>query len=115
MTAAVGKRVTIGDDPSWTFTAALIDEQRWNGWACPWFTEAEGRKIAAVSKAEFDRCAECAQEYITVNDEAPPRRRFWLICEEEEYSAPVDAQCADGVWLYAIGAANWTWEEAETA
>jgi hypothetical protein len=115
MTAAVAQRVTIGDDPSWTFTAALIDEKRWNGWACPWFTEAEGRKIAAVTQAEYDRCAECWQEYVEVIDEAPPQRRFWLICEEEEYSGLVDAQCIDGVWLYAIGAGNWTWEEADDA
>ena len=106
-------RVTIGDDPAWTFTAALVEGERWNGWACPWFTEEEGRKIAAVTAAEYERAPEYTQEYIAVREEAEPATRFALMIPEEGEAWDVPSQNLDGVWLYAIGAGNWTWEEAD--
>jgi hypothetical protein len=104
--------VTIGDDPAWTFTAAFVDPERWNGWACPWFTEAEGRKIAAVTQAEYQRAPEATQEYIGVDEAADPASRFRLVVPDERESWTVDSANFDGVWVYAIGSGNWTWEEA---
>lgn len=105
-------RVTIGDDPAWTFTAASVDAERWNGWACPWFTEEEARKIAAVSKAEYERDPDATQEYIDVREDAGPAERFVLLAPGESDEAyPEASMNVDGVWLYGIGGGNWTWEE----
>lgn len=104
-------RVTIGEDPQWTFTAAKVEPESWNGWACPWFTEAVGREIAAVSKAAYDLDPEATKEYVEVRDGAAPEARFWLITPAEHQEWRIGAeQDATGTWLYGIGIANWTWE-----
>lgn len=112
--ASAGVRVTIGDDPAWTFTAASVDAGRWNGWSCPWFTEAEARRVAAVSKADYDRDPEATQEYIEIREGSGPEQLFWLTAPEEDKPWPVTSRYFDGVWLYAVGAGNWTWEKAES-
>ena len=111
---SINVRVTIGDDPSWTFTAVLVDDQRWNGWACPWFTEGEARKIAAVSRAEYDRDPDATQEYVDVREDASPVERFVMLAPAEngDRGFPEASVNVDGVWLYGIGAGNWTWEIA---
>lgn len=106
-------RVTIGDDQAWTFDAAVIDDERWNGWACPWFTESEGRKIADVTQLEYRLNPEYTQEFILVHENAKPSERFSLEAPDEDQSYFVDSMNLDGVWIYAIGAANWTWEVAD--
>jgi hypothetical protein len=104
-------RVTIGDDPSWTFLAAEVDAETWNGWACPWFTEDVARKIAAVTRAEHDRAPDVMQEVIEIREDTGPAERFWLTAPgEDQEPYPVGARQAGGRWLYAVGAGNWTWE-----
>jgi hypothetical protein len=109
---AHGVPVTIGDDTAWTFTAALVEAERWNGWACPWFTEPEGRKVAAVTQADYDGEPDATQEFVAVREGEAPGRRFWLVIPQENEARPVESTNLDGVWLYAIGAGNWAWEEA---
>jgi len=107
-------RVTIGDDPVWTFTAASVDDETWNGWECPWFTESEARKIAAVSKAAYERDPDLTQEYVDVREDASPAERFVMLAPEEngDEAYPEASVNVDGVWVYGIGAGNWTWEIA---
>lgn len=105
-------KVTIGHDPEWTFEAAAVEWQRWNGWACPWFTEEEGRKVAAVSKAAFDKDPDLVQEYIMVREDVPPERRFALYVGED--GSEWDEQpytLGDGTVIWPLANANWTWEE----
>lgn len=105
--------VTIFGDDGWTFTAALVDGERWNGWVQPHFTEEVGRQVAAASRRNYDADPEATQEYAEIRETEPPERRFWLVAPGENQEFPVYAHCVDGVWLYAIGAANWTWSLAD--
>jgi hypothetical protein len=84
--------------------------QRWNGWACPAFPQAEANAIMAV----WNRTgiASLGATYAAETD----TYTFWDIENEAEpYCVHGVLQMVEGqaVRLYPIGAGAWCWDEEE--
>jgi hypothetical protein len=75
--------------------------QTWNGWACPYFSFAEGSRIVSAQ----NKIAPETAYYDDGNDSFV----FKFDDEVEQYQA----EKIDGLTLYAIGSSVWVWEEAD--
>ena len=100
-------RVSPDDGKHW-FTAAYVEQYR-NRSVCPWFTEAEGRRIAAwPTTSEYD-------EIIEYRPEKPAAERFSHIRPAyPDLAFPVAAMSdpeRPGGYVYAIGNSFWIWNE----
>lgn len=99
-------RVTWNEGETW-FTAAYVEQDRWNGWACPWFTEAEGRRIATT------RTTPEVDDVIEYHPERPLAERFTHINptypdEPFTVNATPDPE-RPGEYVYGIGNGSWIW------
>lgn len=78
----------------------------WNGWATPYFTLDEAKRVAK----HFNECAEYPMEYDNIYDQ------FYILdkeTEELEKWQGIDVSTAEGIkHLYGIGAYYWIWDEA---
>jgi hypothetical protein len=106
-TAKWDVRVSPDEGRHW-FTAAYVMRYR-NGWVRPWFTEAEGRRIAAwPTTSEYD-------EVIEYHPERPAAERFTHI--RPAYPDMASAVTAIPVpgrpdeYVYGIGHRYWLWAE----
>jgi hypothetical protein len=76
--------------------------ETWNGWACPYFTFEEAKKIVDAQNANSDHSAHY--------DESNDTFVFSFSDDEKEgYSA----ENIDGEKLYGIGCGSWIWAEVE--
>ena len=89
--------------------AAMLDDRRWNGWACPWFTREHAETIVNASNALNAEWG---------GDAATPFRWDGAALLEGYYDyehgnrlewAPVATIERDGVTLYGIGNDGWCW------
>jgi len=86
---------------------------RWNGWACPFFTKEEGHQLVRAWNA-----AGCQADYDPLSD----LFRFALLDEignptpnlgDEEAAERFGPVMIDGMTLYPIGAGAWIWDESQ--
>lgn len=101
-------RVSIEGDPNHPIQADAIavEDRRWNGWAVPWFTTSEGRKI---STATVDANAAGDQSMLTYD-----KRRDVFVHHYPDDGSTFD--CAyveqDGQRIHQLGD-GWVWSEVE--
>ena len=94
---------TIGEMPQ--AYIGYTGNERWNGWACPYFEVNEGMEILKA----FNECAESPMYYDEVND-------TFRVDGTDDTDAEVwkgrEYQTADGIkHLYAIGNGSWVWDD----
>lgn len=95
-----------------TFEAAHVSDYRWNGWAVPYFTLEEARKIDAATRVAYADAGQPDEEWTTWTFGADG-----IIWENEgpgldEDSYEVDTIEVDGVTLYNLGN-GFTWITGE--
>jgi hypothetical protein len=82
-----------------------IPSERWNGWACPWFTLDVCREIAEVINALPDN-----EEKIVVTDS----QVFSVyVGNGEEEKTEVEPSYIAGALFFPLGSWGWVWEVAE--
>ena len=73
---------------------------RWNGWACPYFTYENAMKIAEVMP-DFHMWYDMDKDlFFTTDEETDP----------EEFCPKI----IDGIKYYGIGNCSWCWDEIRT-
>lgn len=92
----------------------------WNGWVTPYFTEAQGKRIARWTRMLKEKIPDGEVESVYWDE---TRGMFILESPEDphEPDEPIPAEdLVEGIWvdelndlLYGIGAYRWTWELAE--
>lgn len=104
----MGKRYVRGDwmPEGEAYPAAKIDEQTWNGWACPNFDLETARRVVADQAEIVDKFGESellewvevgGQLHVQITD--PDGFQQWIRPDAEG--------------LYAIGSWAWTWYECD--
>lgn len=107
--------VTIHDDKA--FPCILFENDRWNGWAVPYFATETAKEVAEAitsNNAELDeyRCvvtwdAATKSFELDENSTAPEEER-------EDYRSKVSVDFTiDGIDYYGIGGYSWTWSEVD--
>lgn len=82
-----------------------IPSERWNGWACPWFTLETCREIAEVINALPDN-----EEKIVVTES----QVFSVyIGNGEEEVTEVEPSIIAGAEFFPLGSWGWVWEVAQ--
>lgn len=92
------------DEVHGPFVAEVLEDYRWNGWACPRFSREQAQAIAAAASdygdwswdGEVLRCV-LSELQVGTDDNGERFREAW---------AP-DAQ-----GKYAVGSMSWTWDSA---
>ena len=88
--------------------------QRWNGWACPYFTKQQGMAVVAAWNKECGTFSGVSDD-MTEREERPCARfdeetnmfRFY----DGDSLNDFKAETINGVEVWGIGAFGWTWEE----
>ena len=96
------RNVRIDDMPA--HRAYLDPEERWNGWACPWF--------------EFDEVMKMNEWLPTIQDERityDAETDTFTVSDGYEITEEVSGKDIDGMHLYPIGNGIWIWLEEEQA
>lgn len=90
-------------------------DERWNGWACPYFTFDQAMRVVQQHNALYRQSQEHRED-----------RRFphlggeaWYDEQADEFCFPADggelyrfgSAWRDGLKLYAIGTYEWTWSQ----
>ena len=109
-------RVTIHVDDDAPLFEAIIDEQRWNGWAAPRFTEAEGRRVAEWTNRIADKFGSPDADRIVVRNDPVAFDIVSAVYGGSIQDTDVsgeghDVVEADEDGLFAIGSWVWCWEE----
>jgi len=81
------------------------NDEDWNGWACPYFTQEQAQSIVAAYHEQG-----WPAHYDQTNDQFVFSMKHAGGDEDEVYS-PVKEE--EGLKLYPIGTANWIWEEED--
>ena len=92
-----------GEKPSEIYTAAYIPASRWNGWARPYFSQDECRRLAAT-QSDFNDS--------TKFDYDTDRQVWQEFNEEEDYRSDCGTMLINGVVCHQIGS-GFTWMELE--
>lgn len=102
------------DDGANSFVAAYVERpSRWNGWAFPWFREAEAARITALIAGYKAAGQWESAESFEYHPDRPPASRFTCVPPEGE-AFPVDVlpdPHRPGEHVYGVGTGIWTWEE----
>jgi hypothetical protein len=72
---------------------------RWNGWACPYFTYENAMKIAEVMP-DFHMWYDMDNDLFFTTDEETDSEEFF-------------PKLIDGIKYYGIGNCSWCWDEIE--
>lgn len=99
---------------------AFTKGDSWNGWITPYFTEEQGKRVVAWTRATKERYPELEVETVSWDED---RQAF--IMKDPQYPHPpgepipaedlVDGFRVEelGLVLFGIGAYKWTWQEVE--
>ena len=82
---------------------------RWNGWACPWFTLDAVRAIAEKYNAAADPDD---GEFVQITDGTDPNRpEIVLVSRDDDGENREVLDAIDSEWglLWPVGAYGWTW------
>lgn len=92
---------------------AYTTGETWNGWIVPYFTESEGKRVAAWSVATARNAADPDVQDIVRWDEGGQS----FILDSSDASGETDSEFVAGHYvdeigstLFDIGARRWTWE-----
>ena len=92
--------------------------ERWNGWACPYFTKEQGLKLIDAQNELVNYCVKSGVPFFTLKfDEEKDAfiiGYFDSIDDEDAQFEDYEAVVREGVKLYAIGAYSWCWYELKT-
>lgn len=91
----------------WTEEAypALIDDERWNGWAIPYFDLETARRVVADQSANLP-LGEDASNLEWLDDKIVLRDLSYPDAEPELIGPDLDG-------LYCVGGRSWTWYETD--
>lgn len=83
-------------------------DETWNGWACPYFTFEQARKVLKNYNQlrQITGQNDFAQYDLAVD-------AFVFPADDEEETETFDAVTANGQKYYPVGAYCWIWEELE--
>jgi len=96
--------------------AGYTDDERWNGWACPYFERTVTDRVAAdfIATGEGSEEGPNRAEYEAEQD----RFLFFDPFNPDEpakwYGTDIEVD-GETVHVYPIGSWEWTWEEASPA
>ena len=98
------------EDEDEVFRAAWVEATHWNGFASPWFTYEEARKIAVQSNK-----LHAEDQYSVYRFEFDPETFVFNAFDdnypEEPEPIAFGAAMVDGVPMWGIGAWYWTWND----
>jgi hypothetical protein len=108
-------RVTLDGWNEQGISFAAYVEETWNGWSCPWFTEAEARRVCAEVR-KWDSSYDGDQIGMKYDPDKPRSERFTVIYTDDGdvklYPCAVRHDVG-GEALYDVGGADWTWFETQ--
>jgi len=103
--------VTFGEG---VYIAHTISDHRWNGWVQPFFTREVADQLAADLVRADTQDPDDHRTFVLWDDKIQAyllQSAHWEA--EGEEPEIVEGRDIDGTNVYAIGAASWTWYEAE--
>lgn len=84
-------------------------QQRWNGWACPFFTLEETQRIADAINANNDTRDDTHEDIIIRDGVVFSEFHDGDYHDTEEVPSIVH----EGITFYGVGAGSWVWEVVE--